>query len=469
MNRSHSQTYVWHHRLHEEWGNERLHFWRMAFFPTYDRGAIQASVEAAFAEHAVESYAMYELFGAYDVLLRVWLPTATTHAAFQKTLEERLLRQHMQVCDVFSVGAILRHWPWDDEPATPPPSADLIESRWPDEKIDKGNQLAVGAVTEEEVGDLHGALAPCVQGAGIKFAVAVTSPSQLLTIDARASLSEHLQEVVASAASSGGSLQELSLYEGAGFCQFLILGRAEQSDFFALRRLIMDQVNEAKGPGRWLSARPYTYISANEALLLFQDQIPASADRPDPSERPLRDYLSQDESEFVEVKGSAHVDIGRWVHTGEVQRADDVTNRVVQAVVGMLNADGGVIVVGALELKRFPEWKGMERLQVPVVGDYLVVGLEIDFAGKGWDEYARRLQMVIRSRIDPSPTGLVALSKGEIEGRTLCVVAVQATDREWFYFREANTAARFLVRQGSETLEYTGPLADGYKRTRRRG
>jgi len=58
-----SQSVQWHPSLHEGWSQERLHFWRLAFSPTYDRAKIKGLLETAMDAHGVSSFALYELFG----------------------------------------------------------------------------------------------------------------------------------------------------------------------------------------------------------------------------------------------------------------------------------------------------------------------------------------------------------------------------------------------------------------------
>jgi hypothetical protein len=469
--------YIWHHRLHEEWGSERLFFWRLAFFPTYEKEKIKLALEAALAEHAVESYAMYELLGFYDVLLRTWLPTRTSQLAFETALRDKLSSHHLQVCDAFAVGATLRHWPWDDLPDPRPPARELLDEPWSDDRIALGNDLADGRPIDPV--PFKDALAPCRHGEGIKFSMIVAASSQLLTIDARDHLRNLLTQTVTRAAGTGGgadssapALSELSLYEGSGFCQFLVLGRVQASSFFALRTEIIDPINEFSR-GRWVGARSYTYVSAADRLPLFQDHLPrrgrGTARGPGAPNFPLKDYLQRDESQTLEVKASAFVNIGEWIRGGPLERDDRIIESLLRAVVGLLNAEGGTIIVGAVEQKRFPDWRRGVLMDAPECGDYVVVGLAPDLQGKDWDEYARRLQAVINTRINPPPTGLVTVVKDVLEARLMCVIAIQQNDREWFYLKSRKDGPeRFFVRRGNETLEYAGPVADAYKRANRR-
>jgi hypothetical protein len=303
----------------------------------------------------------------------------------------------------------------------------------------------------------------------------VTSASQLLTVDARGFLRDQLLRIAERADDHDG-IHEISLYEGAGFCQFLLLGKVEAGSFFLLHSMVIDEINKI-GAAQWFGARTYTYVSALDSLPLFEEHIPSDVSTVDVSAKPVEAYLQADESQEVEVKASAFVDIKQWVFTGKCSSSEEITNEgILRAIVGMLNAGGGTIVIGALEQKRFPDWRDKERLsKLPEVGEYLCCGIELDFQGKDWDFYARKLKTVVNNRIEPPPTGLITVVRAHADDANLagvefCVISVQETDREWFYLRTAPEAnERFLVRFGNETLEYSGPVADGYKRSRPRG
>jgi len=467
--------HVWHRRLHEEWANERLYFWRLAFYPTYVDHRVREGILQAFDDHSVRSYAMYELFGLYDVILRAWLPTRVTQTIFQETLERRLAAQHIQACDMFSVGDILRHWPWT-QPGSKSPDSPFVVQVKSDEWIEIGNRLAEGedGLDSTEYKNT-GALAECRHLSGIKFVVVVTSSSQLLTVDARGFLRSQLEEISDRAAVTDG-LDEISLYEGAGFCQFLLLGKVSTESFFLLRTKIIDEINNV-GAGQWFGARTYTYVSAVETLPLFQEQILTATSAGAVSGKSIETYLEKEESQELEVKASAFVDINQWVYTGKCAASESITNEgILRAIVGMLNASGGTIIVGALERKRFPDWQQNDRLQaLPCVGDYLCCGIEVDLQGRDWDSYARKIQQIINQRIQPPPTGLVTVVRAHEDTEALgnmqfCVISVQETDREWFYMQVIPDGPdRYLVRFGNETQELSGPVADGYKRSRPRG
>jgi len=424
------------------------------------------------------SYALYETYGLYDIIIRVWLPTQTPPEAFEEALTTALAPLHMEVCDAFSVGQILRHWPWIAEDGSVRSLDSKLVAETPDpQQVEELNLLAEGgnpdpgaeALLEEKVS--QGLLAPCPFSDGIKFLVVVTSSSQLATIAARGQLRDELTRILKDAEQHGG-VKETSLYEGSGFGQFLLLGRVMPGDFAALRTSIIDQVNAA-GTGIFFRARPYTYIAAagdgEDLGPKFRDRMPAERE-PGETAEPIEAILAEEEGETLEIKGSAFVNLERWIHTGRATPDETIADKgYLKAIVGMLNRNGGTIIIGALEASRF-EKEGEQILQdAPRVGNYLCVGIELDYQGKDWDQYSLRLQSIIMKRINPPPLGLVTISKVEVKGKPLAIFSVQRTTREWFYLQKDNESAQFFVRLGNSTRVLEGPVADGYKQSYPRG
>jgi hypothetical protein len=482
MNELGVKRYLWHHRAHETWGDERLFFWRIAFFPTYEQKLIRKELKRLLASHQVRSYALYEIYGTYDLVMRIWLPTRTSAEGFTKAMEDALTPLHLDVCDPFSVGEVLRHWPWSKD------GNDLAEIEgqfltrgYEPDILNQLNEIAAGRLGWDEKDEpLLAALeskvlAPCEAVEGLKFIVVVTSSSQLATIAARRQLRTELRQIL-SEAEEGGAILDTSLYEGSGFGQFIIMGRVRLQRFSALRTTVVDAINSA-GAGTIFRARPYTYVTAGEGSgsgmsPVFEDMIPVTEGSADSAEQ-VTDYLAAEESEKLEVKGSAFVNVDRWVRSGKAVSDPEVAERgVLRAIVGMLNARGGKLIIGALETKRYDPAELEDRFSrpFPVSGHYVCTGVELDWQGHDWDWFERRLRDMVMTRVNPPPVGLITITRASVEDTLLCVISIQPTDREWFYLmgREGSDV-EFLVRSGNSTRELSGPIADGYKQAHRRG
>ena len=195
------------------------------------------------------------------------------------------------------------------------------------------------------------------------------------------------------------AVKEKSLYAGAGFGQFLVMGKVGHTQFRTIFDKLVNPINQA-GLSQSYQARTYTHI-CTAGLVDFQDRIPTwSAVAGDGSslEHSIEDYLREDESKIVEVKGSAFVNLERWIETRKPAFDENLLREgVLKAIAGMLNADGGTVIVGAVETKQKSFQTAIKngRLNGYSIFDsrYIVLGLEPDFvvsgSSKDWDDFSR--------------------------------------------------------------------------------
>ena len=114
---------IWHHECHRRWAHERLCYVWLSSLPTYNPDATPYIVQNTLErELSLYSFAIYELFGATDLLIRLWLPQSVTAETVENAIrgavgDETTVRTS-QVDDV------LRHWIWGDGQ---PPSPDLSD------------------------------------------------------------------------------------------------------------------------------------------------------------------------------------------------------------------------------------------------------------------------------------------------------------------------------------------------------
>src|SRR6266568_3460848 len=92
------QVFTWHDAVHEAREGARIQFWRFAFAPQYDRAQIFNALRAVFRTYRIKSYIVYEAFGDYDIVLRLWVPRATAPEdlglAFDDALDALNIYQH---------------------------------------------------------------------------------------------------------------------------------------------------------------------------------------------------------------------------------------------------------------------------------------------------------------------------------------------------------------------------------------
>lgn len=459
--------YMWNHRVHQQWADEDLTFWRLAFFPHFREEKVVESIKEVLEGEEVHSYAIYQTLGHFDLFIRSWIPSQS-HEAVEQALNQVLQTEDLETLESFIVNRILRHHVWDDDDGVlREPDTDSLLRRLDDVEIDAVNELRLPADRKVQL-ENENLLAELPRNSGIKFLTIITPAAFFTTSPARQRLERDLLRVLGES-----RVKEPSLYQGSGFGNFLIIGRAAPDDFYAIPQLA-NEVN-ALGIDETLVARPYTYICSSEETCCAE-RLPTTHPAKDID---VEELLEQPESHHLEVKGSLRLDWQRWLFSPKEEELCDseavLNDGVIRTVVGMLNADGGKLVIGGLERDRVGDHDGeiVARLQgYERVGDYVIVGIDDEerFKAKAWDGFRLQLQDMLSSRIDPSPAGLVSFFHSEVGGRTMCVISVQPSGTTWFYRRLGNdTPPKFYVREDGRTVAYEGAEADRFKRARSRG
>lgn len=454
--------YIWNHKLHEVWGNEDLFFIKLRFHPTYNREAILRAIKEVLYDYHVGSYALYEMTGEYDILLRFWLNRMFRTHAFEISLTKRLALQHLHVTDLFHVTQIVEHWVWRDADGLREPKRDLLEKGLPSEEVDLINMCQLNARQFDRYRQAN-IISPCTPGKGIKFVITIPKSEISAPPDARNRLIAEIMKLL----KEETDVSEISIYAGHGFAQLLVMARIKAKVFDNVLSRIVMRIN-GLGLGEFLSVRTYTYVCLNSGgvKLLFHDVLWFPEQGLVDFHVDLQYALSQEESANLEVKGSAFVDVGKWLFTGKAERTNRITREgVLKAIVGFLNANGGTVVVGALEKDKYknkPELK--EKLKdFAEYDDYFIVGLELDYGKDNWDKFQLALENVLSNWIKPVPISWVRIVKEELQGKDLCVISVRQPTRGWFYVLSEDNNEIFYVRQGNSTRPLSGPEADDYK------
>ena len=457
-----------------------MYFWRLGFAPIYHRDAITAALTVVFNETDVHSFVIYEIAGPYDILLRIWLPTSTSQSSFETSLRRQLAPLRLQTMDFFVVTDCLRHWVWDDgRDGVRVPTLEVIEKRLPEKEISEINASQCSEELFQRLTALN-LLAETPFTSGIKFSIVIPrfyagAPS----VEEGESLGQRVGRVLADAA----HVKEGSLYRGVGFAQFLIMGKVDYEDYLKIFEELVDPIMGI-GISDFLGTRTYTQVNAAPDFLRFQEFIPTGTPASQlgaislevllDQEESVEALLGQEESLKLEVKGSALVDLGRWLHSqkDDVPQPSEViaVEEFLKPIVGMLNARGGVILLGALELERFTHREAREKLAAyPTHGKYVCVGIEPDMQGKGWDWYSRALRDPLATRITPSASLWVDLEQRIFEDVPMCLISVRAPEDQNFYLIEDTQKphlAVYYVREGNRTRPLGGLEADLYKQNR---
>lgn len=458
------KRYIWNHTIHEAWGKERLYFVRLNFYPTYDIPSIRERLRQVLYDHNVHSFVVYELTGDYDLLLRVWLPTSVSSQVFRRALHKELAAYDIDANQVFHVARVVTHWIWDIDGSgrMREPSEKILRIRLADEDIMKINEGTLGP-EETEVYEKQNIITRWNPNKGTKFIVVIPE-AKSLSVDAHNALISRIQDILQSAR----DVSEVSMYEGEGFARVLLMGRAKPGKFDEAISYIIQEVNGC-GVQDFYGIKTYTYIAYNcsENALHFEDRLPVAKEVFALEEDVIEQVMTEPESLRFEVKGSAFVDLKRLLlGDHKTEYSDKITNDgIVKSVVGLLNAEGGKIVIGALERARFEKReRSADKLKTfPKYHDYIICGITHDYGNKDWDHFQLRLQDILEKRIEPSPGVWVTIKREFFLKKEICVISVRKPTSDWFYFSYEGTTI-FYVRQGNRTVELPGPKADQYKR-----
>ncbi len=467
--------FQWHPELHRELGKERLTFWRMGFDPTYDRKKVKERLLALFEELDVHSYAFYEMIGIHDLMLRLWLPTTLPLTRFEVELKTNLAEDGVGMIDYFDVDEMMAHWVWTNgDGSLRPVDTGIRTQRLPDQHVAQINEgkLDPGLRTQYETLNV---IASSGHGKGIKFFIIVTGgnfPTSMLYTP------QMLREDIARIVHNAKSIREKSVYvSSGGLGKYLVMGKVKTAQFQKIFSELIDPINDL-GLSHDFRGRTYTHICTS-GLVDFVDRLPPWQDVVRESNiGPIEKYLAQEESRVLEVKGSAFVDVITWLKSKKTKPdAKSPEEGILRSITGMLNADGGTIVIGALE-NREPFVKaareGGALADRPWFEDrYIVFGIEEDYKLSGnrqdWDSFLQKLFRKISDRIEPQPAPWLTIEPRDYEGRRLAVISVREPDSSWFYLRQGkNDPPQFLVRQENQTIPLSGLAADEYKRDKRR-
>ena len=253
---------------------ESLYFWRLAFSPVYVRDSALAGLKAALARCKVRSVALYELFGPFDMLVRVWLPKDCKADEFQRALGEELKPHGLDMFEPFAVEYVVRHWAFSGKRVAEPDAQSIHE-------------LLRGSARVRDLDD-HLVAVPTYkkkERPGIKFAIIVTGnsataskeiarasglkiESPLLVGEERHRFEERVTKVVADAKSIG----DRSLYAGNGFGHFVILGRTPNKNFHDIHSKLVTQLGAAPLREQF-SVSTVTLISGQRGLRLFSESL----------------------------------------------------------------------------------------------------------------------------------------------------------------------------------------------------
>ncbi len=99
---------------------------------------------------------------------------------------------------------------------------------------------------------------------------------------------------------------------------------------------------------------------------------------------------------------------------------------MAKAIVGMLNADGGTVLVGVAEVDKYTD-EQLSPIYGPTErhGDHIAVGVNNEFSGSsGWDAYQLRLARRLRQLIEDDVDSWIKYHDVPVGSKTVCVIRV---------------------------------------------
>lgn len=456
------QWIEWHPAVREAWGQQELSLWRLSL-TNYDSNLVAAVLSALMREHHVPAWTAHQMFGVFDLLLEAWLPASLRTSAFARALEEafggRLVR-----CDNFVVDEVVTHWAWQESDQE---GIRIPSDRWLEEVPDQRQLARLQGGDRKLLRDFQEkGIASQVfaePGIGLLLVIGGLAGLPLLSLAERESLKARIVHLLEEAA--GEVVFQTALLRGHGFGDFVLEGRVPPKEFHKLGPRLVEPLNEVL---KILGMQTQTFIFAAAEPLLREERL--IWDASEDAHLSAEDLLRQGESAQVEVRTSGFADLLPDDRVGARGVRSDAARMLTKTITGMLNGRGGTIVVGAFSHSRAeedPRFAGKRLGGAPVVGGYVVIGVDEEIEGRR-ETYLRRAAAVLSKSIEPDPSLYVEMRLEDLKGRTVLVLSVRRTN-DWFYFVDEAKGAAFIVRNSDGMLRRLGGAEmDVYKRNAER-
>jgi len=458
---------VWHYDVHRQHAYEDLRFYLLKFTPSYDRGTVFPAFSRFCQQNKIFSYGLYEVFGPVDLIFRCWIPHdewVDIMNAFETWTKAISPQCRVGETDQFDIRRCRHHFLWHDEASgdhVSPNVQRLPELIPPDgERVLNGE--ALGSISHPLVdnGFLRFRDEPA---AAIRFFIVVSAPQSGI-LDA---VREDLLRRIGKAVRSVHGIRHLEIYEGAGTSSVLIDGVIDFLDYPYLSEL-QTSLRETGIVAH--QCRTSTFLCVDNIAgvhehdhLRIRKQL---AEAPHPHATPtLNELFAAEESPTFELKGSARLDLYKYYTSGQITHEKALEEKLLQTIVAFRNSDGGDLIIGGMELDRFPE-PIRPKIQdtFPKVGAYYLCGIDPDWAKKGVDKFQRYLRDLVADRIGQTTATEILIECVPLQGITVCRIHVPRPRTGDFEYLDGS---HFIVRRGAASVELTGSAQEQFQRSRR--
>jgi hypothetical protein len=452
-------TYMWHHEIHSRIANEQLVFLLAGYDPVYKRQRVLDEAKRVLKDLGIRSYSLWELIGEHDLMIQAWLPRGIHADDLTARLGDGTTGGIAVDTLAMAVDSYASHWMWHDI------TLEGVESQI---RVQDYSALNAAWVPPARIRDyrIAGFIHETPKTRSIKFFIRITTPHKATSRVIEKQILEMAQKL-----STDGPITHGVTMKVSGGASYLVTGRLPLKNFDAIAEVVQARFSES-GVLEMLRCRTVTHISALYAPLVRSEQllpVPTADVTQKPSESDIEQWLKENESDDLEFKASAFTDIDYAVGRKDKSRARaEQTHEVAKAVVGMLNASGGTVIIGVAELDKYAK---EELLHVYPEGEQLkarlVIGIDSELPRSGgWDAYQRSLANGLRKAIEGEIDGWVKFHEVKVHSRTLCVIRIRRPSK-WYYRKAISktgvASAEFYGRTGGETRCLGGQGMDEFK------
>jgi hypothetical protein len=219
---------VWHPEVHRLFG-ERLHYYLLTVRP-FNAEEFRKKIEQFKVEKAIGGFCYYEVFGAFDIVLRVWVPAKTDEDKFIDEL--RVYVPEIDRAIPFRITDIASYWCRDIDlksynvAALNRVTVDRVRG------IQNGNKSRDGDEFKK-----NGLLTEIEPSANVKFFITLSNP-QPVARNVEERFQRELTTIINSYRPPANQLLRVSMYFGYGFAWALIKAETPAENYFLVGNII---------------------------------------------------------------------------------------------------------------------------------------------------------------------------------------------------------------------------------------
>jgi hypothetical protein len=314
---------IWHPKVHELF-NERLHYYLLTVRP-YDVQEFKRKLIKFKEDKSIGGLYYYEVFGAFDIILRVWLPAQEQDRFFQELIKQiPEIDRHFP----FRVTDIGAYWCREQQMAS------FKEEALDQVTVDHIREIQsnTNSLTGGKFGEL-GLLTSMAPSKDIKVFIFLSN-SQPIPRAAEESFRNTLMQILKKFKTGGTNIERESVYYGFGFAWALIKAETPPGNYFLIGNLVDELIKELRPFGFFTN----TYLAAADVHLQSDDISPESLIRAEGSDllsaRLLPDLYKQDLNPDLRKKIIAWIQAHRDIESLPITYKSLITRCLAGVIAG---------------------------------------------------------------------------------------------------------------------------------------